>query len=66
MEDKIKDTILNYKSYPNKDLEMAMKSLKENFDETKDLIIRLTHHLDGLEKSYNNILSEYQNRTKIK
>lgn len=66
MDDKIKNTILNYKSSPNKDLVKAMDFLKSDFEETKEMIIKLTHHLDGLENSYNNILTEYQNRTKIK
>lgn len=66
MDHKIKDTIINYKSSPNKDLVIAMDFLKTDFEETKEMIIKLTHHLDGLENSYNNLLSEYQNRTKTK
>jgi prefoldin subunit 5 len=64
MDEKIKNTIINYKSSPNKDLEKAMSFLNEDFEKTKELIIKLTEHLDGLEVSYNNILKEYQKRTK--
>jgi len=66
MDEKIKNTIINYKSSPNKDLIIAMDFLNEDFEKTKKLIIELTKHLDGLESNYNNILIEYQKRTKHK
>lgn len=64
MEEKIKNIILDYKSSPNKDLESALQFISDDFEQTKSLIIKLTHHLDGLEKNYNNILQEYKRRGK--
>lgn len=53
---------MNYKSLPNKDLEYGLVKLNEDFEETKSLIVKLTHHLDAIEKSYNNIVKEYKIR----
>jgi hypothetical protein len=62
MDDKIKNIINDYKSLPNKDLEFGLNQISEDFEDTKKLIVRLTHHLDSLENSYNNILKEYKSR----
>jgi len=62
MDNKLKNIIVNYKSSPNKDLEYGILKLSEDFEETKTLIIKLTHHLDAIEKSYNNIVKEYKSR----
>jgi hypothetical protein len=63
-EDKIKQILLEVKTTPNRDLENAMNFLSEDFEKTKELIIKLTYHLDSTEKAYNNILVEYKNRIK--
>ena len=62
MDDKLKNIILDYKSLPNKDLEYGLKYLSEDFDNTKELIVKLTRHLDGIEINYNKILKEYNRR----
>ena len=62
MDDKIREIINDYKSLPNKDLEFGLKKISEDFEETKKLLVRLTHHLDSLEESYNSILKEYKSR----
>lgn len=62
MENKIMEIIKDYKSLPNKDLEYGLKQISEDFEETKSLLVKLTHHLDSLEKSYNDILEEYKSR----
>ncbi len=62
MDNNIKNIIDNYKSLPNKDLEFGLQKISEDFEETKTLLVKLTHHLDSLEKNYNNILSEYKSR----
>jgi hypothetical protein len=62
MDDKIKNIINDYKSLPNKDLEFGLSQISEDFEETKKLVVRLTHHLDSLENSYNSILKEYKSR----
>lgn len=61
--DKILDIINDYKNKSNKDLIIAMEMIKKDFDYTKDTLIKLTHHLDNLELTYNNILKEYKKRT---
>lgn len=64
MEDKerIVKIIKEYKSSPNKDLIFAMDFIQEDFEKTKQTIIKLTEHLDKIELIYNQILTEYQSR----
>ena len=57
------EIIKNYKSSPNKDLIFVLEKLQSDFDQTKNAIIKLTHHLDKVESTYNLILSEYKKRT---
>jgi sulfite reductase alpha subunit-like flavoprotein len=63
-EEKIKEVLTNYKNKSNKDLTSGMDFLAEDFENTKGLIIKLTHHLDATEKAYNKLFDEFQNRTK--
>ena len=56
--------VKDYKSHSNKDLQFAMDFIQEDFNFTKEQIIKLTEHLDKLELTYNTILKEYKNRTK--
>ena len=58
------DIIKDYKNSSNKDLSFAMDFIQEDFTLTKESLIKLTHHLDKLELTYNTILKEYQSRTK--
>jgi hypothetical protein len=58
----IKEILENYKNKPNKSLVEVMDFLKDDFDKTKDLIIKLTNHLDNAEKEYNKIYKEYKKR----
>jgi DNA anti-recombination protein RmuC len=39
-----------------------MDFLKEDFDKTKESLLKLTSHLDKVESSYNVLLKEYQSR----
>lgn len=55
--------VKEYKSQANKDLLFAMDFIQEDFNATKETIIKLTEHLDKLELTYNTILKEYENRT---
>jgi hypothetical protein len=45
-------------------LEFGLRILGEDFEETKELLFKLTLHLDSLENNYNNVLKEYQSRIK--
>jgi len=54
----------NYKNSSNKELISTLDFLYKDFNDTKDLIIKLTHHLDSTENSYNKLLEEINKRTK--
>ena len=63
-QEKILEIIKDYKNRSNKDLISVLDFLFEDFNKTKDLLVKLTHHLDSTEISYNKILEEINNRTK--
>ena len=54
----------DYKSQSNKDLMFVMDFIQEDFNLTKETLLKLTHHLDKLELSYDTILKEYNSRIK--
>jgi hypothetical protein len=60
--EEIKNIISEYKDRPNKDLVLAMEALSNEFDKTKDTIIKLTFYLETVEKSYDKLLKEYNER----
>jgi|688.fasta_scaffold737062_2 prefoldin subunit 5 len=60
--EKILETIKNYKEKSNKELEDALNFLNNNFETTKEIIIKMTKHFDEVEMLYNKILEEYQTR----
>lgn len=60
--EKVKNILENHKNKPNKDLVEVMDFLNEDFNKTKDLIMKLTVHLDNTEKEYNKIYKEYKKR----
>jgi DNA anti-recombination protein RmuC len=61
--EKVLEILSEYKKTPNKDLIAVLDFLYEDFEKTKDLIIKLTNHLDTTENSYNKILEEINKRT---
>ena len=54
--------IKEHKDRPNKDLVKAMDLLNQEYEFTKNQIIKLTKHLDSIEYTYNIILKEYDGR----
>ena len=56
--------IKEHKDRSNKDLKLAMDFIQEDFNMTKESLIKLTHHLDKLENTYNILHKEYTNRSK--
>lgn len=62
MNDRLIKILNEPNNHSNKDLEYGLKTLTEDFDKTKDLIIKLTKHLDGLELNYKKVLKEYKSR----
>ena len=61
--EKVLEILSEYKKTQNKDLIAVLDFLYEDFEKTKDLIIKLTNHLDTTENSYNKILEEINKRT---
>lgn len=62
VEQKILDILKNYKNSSNKDLVEAMDFLNEDHQKTKDLLVKLTYHLDSTEDAYNKVFEEYKKR----
>lgn len=54
--------IKEHKDRSNKDLTLAMDFIQEDFNVTKESLLKLTQHLDKLENTYNQILKEYNSR----
>jgi hypothetical protein len=61
--EKVIQIVKDYKSQSNKDLTFALDFMKVDFEQTKETLIKLTHHLDKVELSYNTLLKEYESRT---
>ena len=61
--EQIIEVLKNYKNKSNKDIIFAMDFLNEDFDKTKDLLIKLSKHLDTTEESYYKLLEEFKRRT---
>jgi sulfite reductase alpha subunit-like flavoprotein len=56
------EILKDYKNKPNKELTDVLDFLQEDFDKTKNLLVKLTYHLETTENSYNKILEEYKKR----
>ena len=62
----ILEIIKNHKDSSNKDLQLAMDFIQEDFKITKESILKLTHHLDKLENTYNLLYKVYSERTQTR
>jgi hypothetical protein len=60
--EEVNEIISDIKNRSNNDLTNVMDFLTEDFDETKQMVIDLTIHLDNIENLYNVILKEYKSR----
>ena len=56
------EIIADIKNRSNTDLTKVMDFLSEDFEETKEMILSLTKHLDNIEELYNNLLKEHETR----
>lgn len=63
--DKIIDVIDDVTNKSNKDLFNTLEQLSNEFENTKQLIIDLTRHLESIEDSYNKVNREIEKRTKL-
>lgn len=61
-EKKVLEILEDYKNKSNKDLMFALDFLKTDFEKTKDILIKLTYHLDNTELAYNKLFDEYNKR----
>lgn len=57
------EIVADMKNRGNNDLVKAMDFLTEDFDETKQMIIELSVHLDNIEAVYDKVFKEYKFRT---
>jgi site-specific DNA-adenine methylase len=60
--EKLNSIITEIKSSGNQELIQALDFLSEDFEETKQMIINLSQHLDNVENLYNKVLNEYNLR----
>jgi|TARA_B100000073_G_C23515811_1_gene485718 hypothetical protein len=51
-----------YKEKPTKEIVDVMFTLKEEFNKTKDLLIKLTLHIEDIEKKFNLLDNELKKR----
>ena len=61
-EERLKTIITDFKSKNNGELKFALDELSQDFEETKGMLVKLSYHLDSVEKIYNDILEEYKKR----
>lgn len=59
---KVQEIISDFKNKSNKDLTFALDYLNNDFEFTKQSILKLTEHLDEVEIFYNKLLDEYKLR----
>lgn len=62
MKEEVLEIIKDYKNRPNKDLIIAMDLITQDFEYTKNTLIKMSKHLDKLEHTYNLILKEFNGR----
>jgi hypothetical protein len=62
--EKLLEITKDVKNKSNKDLFIVINELYDEFENTKQLIIDLTRHLESVELLYNEVNDEIQNRTK--
>jgi hypothetical protein len=60
--EKVLSIIKDYKNSSNKDLVLAMDHLQEDFEFTKNMVLKGTEQIDKIEMTYNMVLKEYQKR----
>jgi len=61
--EEMNEIVSDMKNRGNFDLTKVMDFLSDDFEETKNLIIELTVHLDNIETLYDKVLKEHTART---
>jgi len=62
--ERIKNIVEDYKNKSNNEIAEALTLLKNNFENTKKLVVDLTYRLDSIEAKYNNLNKELKSRIK--
>jgi len=60
--EEMNEIVSDMKNRGNSDLTKVMDFLSDDFEETKNLIIELTVHIDNIETLYDSVLKEYNSR----
>jgi len=63
---KTMEVINDPKLSSNSDLIFAMDVIQKDFESVKETLIKLTHHLDSLENTYDLVLKEYNSRINVR
>ena len=58
----MEEIIINPKSKGNSDITEVMLVLKNNYEDTKQLVVELTYRLDSIEEKYNKLNNELKKR----
>ena len=58
------ERIKDYKNKSNNEIAEALTLLKNNFENTKKLVVDLTYRLDSIESKYNTLNKELKSRIK--
>lgn len=59
----IKEVISDFDNTPNKKVTEVLDILRRDFDESKQIIDRVSEHMKITEVVYNELLTKYKNRT---
>lgn len=62
---KIIEIIGDVSNKSNRDLFLTLEQLSNEFENTKQLIIDLTRHLESIESSYDKVNKEIEKRTNV-
>jgi hypothetical protein len=60
--EKFQTVIADLENSSNKEIVQALDFLKNDFEETKTMLMDLSNHLDNIENLYNSVLKEYVKR----
>jgi len=59
---KIIEIVHDYENSSNKDLNLALQFIQKDFEYTKNMLLKMSEHLDKLESTYNLLHKEYMSR----
>ena len=60
--EKIEEVLKNVSSKPNKDIVESMELLEKEFEKSKEVIVKITKHMESLKYTYDKLDSEFLKR----